>query len=387
VSTVIPLLVLGLIEFVRGALVFSLIPLFGQSVAGFSLSVIGTAIALHYLFDNLFRLLAGWLVDRMGGKALLSGGIVFSSLGLFIIYEHWSVTWFLLGTGLFGLGTAPLWPTVIAGIAAKIPLAQLGEALSKVFVAWLVGAGLGSVIVNFILGRSYSEAFLALGVILLIALMLALLGQFPRVVREVQLPLPTYFRELWRELLELRLLYPGMFSQTMSVGILMPIIAIYAKTVLGFNTDQFSYLLVGGGSFTVLLLIPAGKIADRWGVKRPLIGGFLLAGVCLVLLPLQKTVFWALVVGAFLGISYSLILPAWNGLQARVVSPEKRGTMWAIFMTIEGIGTASGAFIGGKVSDIFGRQSPFYVSATVLIAMAIFYALGNIDKLINSRQQ
>ncbi len=386
-STVIPLLVLGLIEFVRGALVFSLIPLFGQSVAGFSLSVIGTAIALHYLFDNLFRLLAGWLVDRMGGKALLSGGIVFSSLGLFIIYEHWSVTWFLLGTGLFGLGTAPLWPTVIAGIAAKIPLAQLGEALSKVFVAWLVGAGLGSVIVNFILGRSYSEAFLALGVILLIALMLALLGQFPRVVREVQLPLPTYFRELWRELLELRLLYPGMFSQTMSVGILMPIIAIYAKTVLGFNTDQFSYLLVGGGSFTVLLLIPAGKIADRWGVKRPLIGGFLLAGVCLVLLPLQKTVFWALVVGAFLGISYSLILPAWNGLQARVVSPEKRGTMWAIFMTIEGIGTASGAFIGGKVSDIFGRQSPFYVSATVLIAMAIFYALGNIDKLINSRQQ
>ncbi|MHB8125521.1 MAG: MFS transporter [Desulfitobacteriaceae bacterium] len=382
----IPLLVLGLIEFVRGALVFSLIPLFGQSVAGFSLGVIGTAISLHYLLDNLIRLPAGWVVDRMGGKALLSGGIILSSLGLFIIYLHWSVTGFLLGAGLFGLGTAPLWPTVIAGIAAKIPLAQLGEALSKVFVAWLVGAGLGPVIVNFILGRSYPEAFLVLGLILLIAFFLTLIGRFPRVVRDVQQDLPSYFRELWKELLELRLLYPGMFIQTMSVGILMPIIVIYAKTVLGFNPDQFSYLLVGGGSFTVILLIPAGKIADRWGIKGPLIGGFFLAGVCLVLLPLQKSVFWALVVGAFLGISYSFILPAWNGLQARVVSPEKRGTMWAIFMTIEGIGTASGAFIGGKVSDVFGQRSPFYVSAVVLISMAIFYSMGNIDKLIQSQK-
>jgi MFS family permease len=378
----IPLFILGLIEFVRGALVFCLIPLFGQSVAGFSLGIIGAAISLHYLCDNLFRLLAGWVVDRMGGKTILSVGIIFSGFGIFLMFAHWSVTWFLLGAGLFGLGTAPLWPTVIAGIAAKTPTNKFGEVLSKVLIAWLIGAGLGPVIVNFIINHSYSEAFLVLGLLLFFAFGLSLAGEFSKAGHQVCQALPGYFRDLWRKLVELRLLYPGMFIQTMSIGILMPVVVIFTETVWGFRPDQFSYLLIGGGSFTVLLLIPAGKITDRWGIKSSLIGGFLLAGICLVLLPLQKSVYWALVVGAFLGVSYSFILPAWNSLQARVVPPEKRGTMWAIFMTIEGIGTASGAFIGGKVSDIFGQQSPFYVSSAVLIAMALFYTFGNIDKLI-----
>ncbi|HWQ89038.1 MAG TPA: MFS transporter [Desulfitobacteriaceae bacterium] len=377
-----PLLVLGMIEFVRGALILSLTPLFGQSVAGYSLGVIGTAISLHYLFDNLFRLPAGWVVDQMGGKAMLAGGIILSGIGLFLIYAHWSVTWFMLGAVLYGLGTAPLWPTVITGIAAKIPIAQLGEVMSKVFIAWLVGAGLGPVIINFILGYSFARAFLFLGVLLFFAFILTLAGQYGQIGNQIKQALPHYFQELRQEILGLRLLYPGMFIQTMSVGILMPIIAIYTQTVWGFRPDQFSYFLIGGGSFTVLLLIPAGRITDRWGIKGPLIGGFFLAGICLVLLPLQKSVYLALIVCVFLGISYSFILPAWNSLQARAVSPEKRGTMWAIFMTIEGIGTASGAFIGGKVTDVFGQQSPFYVSSVVLLAMALFYALGNIDKLI-----
>ena len=91
---------------------------------------------------------------------------------------------------------------------------------------------------------------------------------------------------------------------------------------------------------------------------------------------------YALLVGAMIGIAYSLILPAWNGLMARAVSPEKMGTMWAVFMTIEGMGTAAGAYIGGKVGDNFGQQAPFLVSAFVLATMVIFYVSGNIDKFI-----
>ncbi|MDI6812832.1 MAG: MFS transporter, partial [Desulfitobacteriaceae bacterium] len=127
-----------------------------------------------------------------------------------------------------------------------------------------------------------------------------------------------------------------------------------------------------------------GKLSDRLGVKGPLVAGFFAAAICLALLPLQRAVFPTLVVGAFLGSSYSLILPAWNGLQAKVVSPEKRGTMWAIFMTIEGIGTATGAFIGGKVWEGFGHAAPFFVSAGVLAVMAVFYSFNNLQKLMKT---
>lgn len=380
-----PLFVLGLVEFVRGALVFSLIPLYGQFVGGYSLGVIGTAISLHYLLDNVFRLPAGWLTDRIGGKWLMAAGVVVSASGVYMLYAHWNVTLFMVGAALFGLGTAPVWPTVIAGVAAKMPLHQLGEALSKVFIAWLVGAGLGPVIINFIIGRSYGLAFFLLLGVLALALLLTVFGRLPRAHIKDGVSLKDFFKELLGEVVELKILYPGMFVQTMSIGILMPVIAIYAETVFGFKPEQFSYLLIGGGAFTVLLLLPAGKFADRMGVKGPLIGGFLVASLCLVLLPLQRILWHAAVVGACLGIAYSFILPAWNGLQARVVSPEKRGSMWAFFMAVEGVGTATGAYVGGKVSELFGRQAPFWTSALVLAAMAVFYAMGNIDKLIKNR--
>lgn len=381
-----PLFVLGLMEFVRGALVFTLLPFYGQYAAGFSVGVIGTAISLHYIFDNCCRLPAGWLVDRFGGKWLVALGLAVSGLGVALIYLHPNAFLFSLGAALFGFGISPVWPAVIAGVAAKMPEHQIGEALSKVFIAWLVGAGAGPVAVNFVIGKSYGVAFLILLTALAAAVLLTAATE-SRPVRLVEsMPHTVFLKELGKELLSLKVLYPGMFVQTLSVGILMPIFAIYGREELGLSPSQLNYFLIGGGVFTVLLLIPAGRFADRLGVKWPLAGGFGGAAVSLLLFPLQKSVISAIVVGAFLGISYSFILPAWNGLMARAVSPEKRGTMWAVFMTIEGLGTAVGAYIGGKVWDIFGHHAPFFTSAFFLGTMAAFYAISNyVDKLVNHR--
>lgn len=376
-----PLLVLGLIEFVRGALILSLLPIYGKSVAGFSLSIIGTAISLHYLFDNVFRIPAGWLLDRYGGRWLTGIGIGVSALGLFMIYSTHTASLLMAGAILFGLGLSPVWPGVVCRIAAEMPTSQIGEALSTVFIAWLVGSGLGPIMINFFVGRAYGLAFVILISVLVLAMFLAFAVKIPRKDRGKGIPTKTFFIELYHELAALKILYPGMFVQTMSLGILMPIIAIYARTVFGLNSQQFSYLLIGGGAFTVLLLVPAGRMVDRIGVKRPLIAGFSICALSLGLLPFQKTVALSLVFVALAGVGYSLILPAWNGLMARVLSPEKRGTMWAIFMTIEGVGTAAGAFIGGKVWDAVGHQGPFLISAAILITMAVFYAQGKIDRV------
>lgn len=376
------LFVLGIVEFVRGALMFSLLPLYGVLEAKYNLSIIGTAISLHYLLDNICRIPLGWLSDRIGGKKLVIGGIAISSLGVYFLYMHWSISFFMLGAILFGLGISPLWPVVISGITAKIPINKLGEALSKVFMAWLIGAGLGPVIINFVIHWSYTAAFWILIGVLGVALLLIFITKVPRVAKKQTTGL-DFFKELWQEIVAIRILYPGMFVQTMSIGILIPIIALYARSVFGFNTVQLNYLLIGCGSFTITLLIPAGKLIDRLGVKGPLVGGFMLASVCLILLPLQGSFIAALVVGVFLGIAYAFILPSWNGLMARAVSPEKRGTIWAIFMTIEGLGTSLGVYIGGMLWENFGHQSPFFASAIVLGTMSLFYLFVNLKQVLN----
>lgn len=382
-----PLIVLGLMEFVRGALVFTLLPYYGQYAAGFSVGVIGTAISLHYVFDNLFRLPAGWMVDRFGGKWLVTAGLVISGLGVFLVYTHHNALFFIMGAALFGLGVSPAWPAVISGAVANMPAHQTGEALSKVFIAWLVGAGLGPVAVNFVIGKSYGVSFMLLFGVLTAAVVLTAVTLSHSADMANPLPKAIFLKELLRELFSLRVLYPGMFVQTLSVGILTPIFAIYGREELGLTPSQLNYFLIGAGIFTVLLLVPAGKFADRLGVKWPLAGGFLGAAVSLLLFPMQKSVVLAMIVAIGVGISYSFILPAWNGLMAKVVSPEKRGTMWAVFMTIEGLGTAVGAYIGGKVWDVLGHWAPFYTSAFFLGTMAAFYAFSKyVERLIGNRQ-
>ncbi|MEN6460145.1 MAG: MFS transporter [Syntrophomonas sp.] len=377
-----PLVVLGLAEFVRGALVLSLLPMYGQYAAGYSLEIIGTAISLQYLLDNLFRIPAGWLNDRFGGKWLLMAGISLLGSGVYIMYAHWNIALFFLGAGLFGLGFTPVWPVVVATISSRMPAAQMGEALSTVFMAWLIGGGLGPVMINFIIGHSYRLAFSILLAELLIALFFAIIGDFPPVVFKVISP-SNSLKELLHEAFSLKIIYPGMVMQTMALGILGPIIAVYARMVFGLSTEQFNLFLVGGGIFTVVLLIPAGKLTDRWGYKIPLNAGLLLAAIGLIILPLQKVAVYALISGSFIGIAYALILPSWNGVLGRVVSPDKRGTMWAIFMTLEGLGMAAGSYIGGKVWEGWGHGAPFFISSFIMAAMAIFYTINDIDQLVN----
>jgi predicted MFS family arabinose efflux permease len=249
-------------------------------------------------------------------------------------------------------------------------------------MAWLIGAGLGPVVINFVINWSYPLAFWMLIGVLGGALLLILIVQVPKISPKKQTSGREFFKELWKEFVLIKLLYPGMFVQTMSIGILIPIIALYARSEFGFNSVQLNYLLIGCGTFTITLLLPAGKIVDRLGIKGPLVGGFLFASISLILLPFQRNIYIALIVGVLLGISYSFILPSWNGLMARAVSPEKRGTMWAIFMTIEGLGTSLGVYVGGRMWESFGHRSPFFASAFVLGTMSMFYLFSNLNKLM-----
>ncbi|MEQ8174108.1 MAG: MFS transporter [Syntrophomonadaceae bacterium] len=376
------LIIMGLMEFVRGALVLSLLPIYGQYSSGFSLGVIGTAISLHYLSDNLFRIPAGWINDRLGGKWLLLFGTLLSGCGLVLMYFAYTSAHLWLGAILFGLGVSPLWPVVISVVSTSMPLDQIGEALSRVFIAWLVGSGAGPVSINFILGKSYSLSFWALMLLVMSSVLITLIMPFPKHDRSVNKPIKLFLLELLRESIEFKVLYPGMFVQTLSIGILIPVITVYCQTVFGISLEEFSYFLIGAGLFTVILLVPAGKLADRLGVKGPLVAGLAAAALFLALLPLQRHIANALMLGALIGISYAFILPAWNGLIARVISPEKRGVMWAWFMTVEGIGTATGSYIGAAVWDGIGPQAPFFFSASVLAIMALVYCFIDINALI-----
>ncbi|MHB1630039.1 MAG: MFS transporter [Bacilli bacterium] len=381
------LITLMLVEFVRGALILSLLPNIGIDTLALTPATIGLAISTHYFFDNILRTPMGFLADHFGQRIVLALGLCVAALGLIIIAGAAGAGALTGGAALLGVGTSPLWPAVITTVTANGDEKQKASAMGYIYIAWLIGGGSGPVLINFILGWSYRAAFTVLVTVLLAGGLLAA-ATTPQArppasldARRTPFDPHRYLREIIVHLREIRALFPGMFVQTLAIGILIPVLTPYARVVLGVSPQLQSVAMLTVGGATVILLPVMGKLIDRVGARPFLSGGFLLTAVALVLFTLQTSAWPAIGFMALLGFSYAMILPSWNSVLDRAIDREKRGAMWGVFMTVEGLGTAAGPYIGGQLWQTAGPQAPFLMSAAVVGVMGLVYVFMRLPGL------
>jgi MFS transporter, DHA1 family, multidrug resistance protein len=384
------LISLTLSEFVRGALTLSMIPTYGKSVLGFAVEWTSLALSIHYLADNLLRSPAGWIADKFGQRTLLLTGFGIALISIFWMM-HATTIWSLIGSlALYGFGVTPMWPSAISGIGLATPEKSRAQFMGYLYIFWLAGTGLGPVVINLIIGRTYTVAFW-----LLIAVDIAAFALVWILVRKgtirvhgaavekrhhAHIGRAQYWQSLWRNVKEAAFLFPGMFAQTFAVASLLPILSLYAKLILHLSGAMYSVMLVFGGAFAVLLLIPAGKLVDHFGPRKFLVPAFLVAGLTLGICPFFHSVPATFVAVAVLGSCYGFILPAWNSVLDKSIDPDKKGTLWGVFMTVEGLGSAAGPYLGGLVWDTISPRAPFVVSAAVIFVMGLLYMVLPIER-------
>jgi DHA1 family multidrug resistance protein-like MFS transporter len=183
----------------------------------------------------------------------------------------------------------------------------------------------------------------------------------------------AYFTKVRRSMKASKLLYPAMFTQNFALGLLVPVLTLYARKVLQLTPQQYSMYLVAGGAVTVLGLIPVGKWVDRVGTEWFLHVGILIAAVSLTLLGYTRSLPLVLLVVAFVGIGYACIIPAWNALIAKAIPKSERGAVWGFFLTIEGAGMVLGSILSGKLWDKLGPHAPFIFSGSVLLLLFVLH--------------
>ncbi|MDI3280152.1 MAG: MFS transporter [Bacillota bacterium] len=371
---------LAAVEFARGALFISILPTYITTQLGYGVAVSGLVLSAHYLADTLFKSPLGWLVDRYGGRRILSLALPWVLFSVFLLQSGHSPWLLVLAAGLYGLAAAPTWPSVVGTLIELSPPEERGGIMGAVNMAWLMGSGLGTILVNFLISSTFQRAFWAVEAVLALGLLLALglrLRQ-RRSSRHHQVDHPSLRQQLdriWKHLASIRALLPGMFVQTLSIGMLLPVLAPYARLQLGLTQAHYAYLLLAGGGVTVLLLVPFGRLADRWSYRGFLTLGFALAALSLLLLVDVEKVVWVYALVCLLGAAYAMILPSWNAVLTRTLPSTVRGTLIGFFMSVEGLGVASGPVLGAKLWEILGPQVPFHASAAVLAVMAVFYLL------------
>ncbi len=366
-------LLIGLFECGRAALLFALLPNHLRFGAGHSMSVVGLALSVHSFTELATKLPAGWIIDRVGRRGPLVVGLSLFVLSVLLLAEAKRTWVILMAAALGGLGAAPVWPSVVSGLAAATENGGRGGAVGAVLTGWMVGTGAGFAVANFLVGIHTTLAF---GFVVA-----CLMSTLPLVPSATDLPWTPQVgwrlrrsrpdgggRALWP-------LFAGMVLQTLGGGMLLPVLSPYAREVLHLTPLWIGGLLVAGPGLTVLFLVPLGRVLDRVGRVEALPLSLGVGAFVLLLLPAFQSP-WALVpLVALLGLAYATLLPAWNTLVMDLIPPHRRGTMLGLAMALEGLGVAVGTALGGILWDVFGPAQPFRAAGVVLAFVAVGYLL------------
>ena len=94
---------------------WGLLPLF-YTAAGLTIGRIGILAALYPAVWGVGQLFTGAWSDRVGRKKLIAGGMMVQALGIALIATTDSFATFASGAALLGIGTAMVYPTLLAAI-------------------------------------------------------------------------------------------------------------------------------------------------------------------------------------------------------------------------------------------------------------------------------
>lgn len=105
----------GFVNNLNDGLAWGLFPLI-FATAGLGLGAIGVLAGLYPAVWGLTQLITGGLSDRWGRKWLIATGMWLQAIGIVAISLLWSYSGFATGAVLLGVGTAMVYPTLLASI-------------------------------------------------------------------------------------------------------------------------------------------------------------------------------------------------------------------------------------------------------------------------------
>ncbi len=105
----------GLVNNLNDGMAWGLFPLF-FTAAGLTLAQIGTLAAIYPATWGIAQLFTGALSDRVGRKWLIASGMWVQAVGIGVVVLGGTFLGFSLGAVLLGVGTAMVYPTLLAAI-------------------------------------------------------------------------------------------------------------------------------------------------------------------------------------------------------------------------------------------------------------------------------
>ncbi|HEV2282159.1 MAG TPA: MFS transporter [bacterium] len=360
---------IALVELVHGALLFVLLPTMLTVRFGWAMGTTGAAVSTYFFTEVALKLLAGWMVDRIGTRKMLLWGFwIYAAAFAWLIFA--THTWEIFAAlAAMGAGASPLWPAALTrltrGAAPKV-----GGKLGRIFSTWFLGGGFGIGVATLVSRAQHPISLRLFIVPLLVAALLAQrIRPEPAEIHPASRPAPgRALREMLRSLV---MLAASLVPQIIAAGVLIPIVVPYLEFFRGLDERQLLMLLLLGPGMGLALMTHAGHLGDRLGWRRTYAIALGSIAVLLLLIPFCGSSLWLLALDfAGIGVGYAFVLPAWNSILVRLLPQDVRGAGLGFAMTIEGMGGVVGPLIGGFLWQWTNQSSPFYLSGVLLLLAA-----------------
>ncbi len=229
---IIPLVI---VEFVRGAYIISYLPSLSINPVGISLAIVGVAISIHFIGDTFANFIMGYVIENIGSNKVLHLSFAVMTLSL-SIFTLWPNGFTLIISTLFtGIAVCPIWIYLLTKAAGD----KRGQRISIVYLGWLLGLGSGYVVMNYLIQFNIENLLWFLPSLTIIAwIMYAIVNTGNICVEKVDIKKQW---DITKELVKSsKVVVPGILFQGIGMGMLIPILPVFAMKDLHLSTNQYT---------------------------------------------------------------------------------------------------------------------------------------------------
>ena len=340
---------------------------------GASPAVIGLYGTTEDFFDAVYQYPGGWLADRAGRRRAFLVFIAVASVGYLVYLFSPSWPWLFVGLAFVMAWHSMASPAIFAVIGDALPREKraMGFTLQSMLkrvpmvVSPLIG---GALIAGLGVARGVK---VGLGATLVLAAATAV------VVLAINIPVKVGeavgIRGVWSSFHHAlkRLLVSDILIRTCE-GMADIFVIIYATNILGVSVARYSLLVAIQITTSILVYIPAGRIADRVGRKPFVIATF----VCFALYPVAVVLssgFASLVVAFVIGGLREVGEPSRKAMIVDFARADLRARTVGLYYLVRSITITPSAAVGGLLWK-FAPQVPFFVAGVIGLAGTIVFA-------------
>jgi predicted MFS family arabinose efflux permease len=321
------LAIAAFLVFFNGYLIAPLIPSLARefSISEYRIGWVVPAFLLPYGFSTLIY---GVISDRLGRIHVLLTLLAFTTLTMFLASFVWSANSLIAIRILGGIGSGGVIPIALAIVGDLYPYKKLGRAMGWIFGAIAGGTAFGATLgawLNPYIGWRHEFMILAVANTALLIFLFIHRHRVPPVAKT---------SGTWRDFVfgYVSLLknvrasrtYTFIFMNGLFHGGVFAWLGYYLAQRYHLTDTGIGKALLGYGIPGIFLGPPLGRLADRFGRRRIIPLGFLLAGACALALVPQNPLWLVTATVTCLSVGFDMSHPLMAGIVSSL-DPKRRG--------------------------------------------------------------